>query len=359
VGSLLLFISALLQGCDYNDNALEVNLDKDIYLVATSKTRWTGVAVSQARLFACYPNMSSSHALSVVDLTDTTHVVPFPDLAWNTWLDEFNPADHFVSVQSVVVDKDDFLWVLDAANVQREGVYQGVLAGGAKLVKFDLQSNAMVQRIVFSDTVLKHNSYLNDVRIDPDRHKAYITDSNESALLVVDLITGHTRRILDDDPTTQSEHKILYVEGVPYKNAQGQYPQVGADGIALSTTHLYYRPLTGEGLYRIPLFALSDDMMTETELRATIEKMGDFPASDGMVFGFYDELYLTSIEENAIRAYGNGNYTRRVKQRDDLKWPDSFALGADGYLYFTTSQMHLQQPADPFKIFRFKVRVDR
>jgi len=358
-GSLLLFTFTLFAGCDYNDNALEVNLDRDILLVATSKIRWTGVAVSRTRRFACYPNWSADHSASVIDLTDTAHVVPFPDEAWNTWADDSNPADHFICVQSVVADKNDFLWVLDAANSQREGEYLGVLSGGAKLVKFDLQTSAVVQKIIFPDSVVKKNSYLNDVRIDEDRHMAYITDSNEGALLVVDLLQEHTRRVLDGDPSTQSENKILYVEGMPFKNAKGEYPQIHVDGIALNETHVYYRPLTGEGLYRIPKYVLNSDLMTETELRSHVEKLGSFPPSDGMMFGFYDELYLTSIEENAIRAYGNGNYTRLIKKRDDLKWPDSFSLGPDGYLYFTTSQLHLQQPAGPFKLFKIDVRHDR
>jgi len=358
-GFFLFFTFGLLAGCDYNDNALEVNLDRDILLVATSKIRWTGVAVSQTRTFACYPNASPDHAVSVVDLTDTAHVVPFPNAAWNTWVDDSNPADHFICVQSVVADKNNFLWVLDAANPQRDGNYLGVMNGGAKLVKFDLQTNSVAQKIIFHDSVIKKNSYLNDVRIDEDRHMAYITDSNEGALLVVDLLQEHTRRVLDGDPSTQSGNKILYVEGKPFKNAQGEYPQVHVDGIALNATHVYYRPLTGEGLYRIPKYALNSDLMKEGELRSHVEKLGDFPPSDGMLFGFYDELYLTSVEENAIRAYGNGNYTRLVKQRDDLKWPDSFSLGSDGYLYFTTSQLHRQQPAGPFKLFKVDVRHAR
>jgi len=358
-GFLFFSTLVLFAGCDYNDNALEVNLDRDILLVATSKARWTGVAVSKTRKFACYPNWSADHAVSVIDLTDTAHVMPFPNEAWNTWIDDSSPADHFICVQSVVADKNDFLWVLDAANPQRDGEYQGVMSGGAKLVKFDLQTNTVVQKIIFHDSVIKKNSYLNDVRIDEDRHMAYITDSNEGALLVVDLLQEHTRRVLGGHPSTQSENKILHVEGVPFKNAQGDYPQVHVDGIALNETHVYYRPLTGEGLYRIPKYVLNNDLMTEAELRSHVENLGSFPPSDGMIFGFYDELYLTSIEENAIRAYGNGNYTRLVKKRDDLEWPDSFSLGADGYLYFTTSQLHLQQPSGPFKLFKIDVRYDR
>ena len=357
-GSFLVFTFALFQSCDYNDSGLEVNLDRDILLVATSKMRWTGVAVSRTRRFACYPNWSADHSVSVIDLTDTAHVVSFPNETWNTWADDSSPADHFICVQSVVADKNDFLWVLDAANPQRDGEYLGVLSGGAKLIKFDLQTNTVVQKIIFPDSVIKRNSYLNDVRIDEDEHMAYITDSNEGALLVVDLLQENTRRVLYSDPSTQSENKILFVEEMPFKNANGEFPQIHVDGIALSETHVYYRPLTGEGLYRIPKYALNSEGMSEMELRWHVEKLGSFPPSDGMVFGFYDELYLASIEENAIRAYGHGNYTRLVKKRDDLKWPDSFSLGSDGYLYFTTSQLHLQRPTEPYKLFKIKVRQD-
>jgi sugar lactone lactonase YvrE len=354
----LVFLSAC--DCQNSVSADETNLDKNVELVATSTQRWTGLALSATgRLFVNYPNWSSDHTLSVAELvSNNSEVKPFPDVEWNEWTEGKDPVTHLIAVQSVFIDADNFLWILDTGNLQRDGIYQGVIPGGAKLIKVDLSTNAVVQTIVFNDPVIKPNSYLNDVRINEQRNAAYITDSNAGALIIVDLLSGTSRRILENDPSTKSENKILTVEGEPYRNQQGEYPIVHADGIALTNDHLklYWRSLTGEKLYSLETSALHDASLSDEMLGSRITTQGPFPPSDGMIFGFYNDLYLTSIEENAIRAYGGGNETRLVRQRKDFKWPDSFAIGPDGYLYFTTSQVHLTHPSESYKIFKFQIK---
>jgi len=352
----ILFFSA---GCEHGVSADETDLDKNIDLVATSDKQWTGVAVSaSSRLFVCYPNWSASHTFSVAELSNGSTALPYPDEEWNTWKEGLDPARHFICVQSVFIDRNDYLWILDPAYSERNGTYTGVVEGGAKLLKFDLKTNTLIQTIIFKEPVIKKTSYLNDVRIHEDKNMAYITDSGEGALIVVDLKTGTARRMLATLPVVKSENRTLVINGVPFVNEHGVPPMVHSDGIALnaSRTYLYWRPLTGESLYRISTDYISDPVYDDTALSRHIEHLGYFPPSDGMIFGFYNDLYLASVEDNAIRAYDHGNETRLVRQRDDLQWPDSFSVGADGYLYFTTSQMQIIDPVEPYKLFKIKIR---
>lgn len=326
----------------------------EIEEVASASRRWTGIAVSpSSRVFANYPNWSADHTLSVVELVNGNEV-PYPNEAWNAWMVETDPAAHFICVQSVFADRNNRLWVLDPANAQRNGEYLGVVPGGAKLVQIDLQTNSVVKTIVFEEPVIKRNSYLNDIRIDEDDNIGYITDSNEGALIVVDLASGKARRVLDADPSTKSENEIIEVEGTVYRNAQGEYPVVHADGIALSPdrAYLYWRALTAKSLYRIETRFLRDET-AEATLSTHVENLGTFPPSDGMIFGQDGKLYLTSIEENAVRVYEGGETAPLVVKDDRLKWPDSFAVGADGALYVTTSQIHIPDPGEPYRIFKF------
>jgi sugar lactone lactonase YvrE len=351
-----LMITVLTTACDDDDDEQD-GTSEQLTVVANSSTQWTGIAVSrEARVFANYPNWKEGHTVSVIETTDTTNMKPFPDQTWNQWKDGMNPAQHFICVQSVFVDHDNFLWVLDPANPQRMGEYLGVVPGGAKLVKIDLSTNAVVKTIVFSEPVIEKNSYLNDIRIDEGKQIGYMTDSNEGALVVVNLQTGAAWRKLALDPTTKSENRILRVEGSEVRNEQGEYVNFHSDGIALNPdrTFLYWRPINGESLYRISTAMLNNAETSDATLSENIEDLGDFPPSDGMIFGKDGRLYLTSIEENAVRALHEGDKASRiVVQSDDLKWPDSFAVGEDGTLYVTTSQIHIKNPEQPYRIFKF------
>jgi hypothetical protein len=76
-------------------------------------------------------------------------------------------------VQSVYVDPNDDLWIIDPAAPKM----QEVVKGGPKLVKVDLKTNQVAQNIPFDDDVAPKKSYLNDVRVDPKASVAFITDA--------------------------------------------------------------------------------------------------------------------------------------------------------------------------------------
>jgi len=343
--------------CVENENIDEPNLDKNIDVVASSTRPWTGVAVSSTgRVFVSYPNISDDHTYSVVELVDSTAVKPYPSLAWNSNLDEAKSENRFVAVQSLVVDEHDFLWVLDAGNIQRNGEYQGVIDGAAKLVKIDLHNNAVVQKIMLAAPVVKSPSYLNDIRMDEDKW-AYITDSNAGALIVVNLVTGEARRILENDPRTKSENRIIIIDNEPYRDQNGKYPEVHANGIALTPdkTELYWRPLTGTSLYKVNTSWLQASFTDEEIGRHIVTVASYLPPSDGMIFSPDAKLYFTSPEDHGIRVYDKDHGSRLVKKSADFQWPDSFSLSPDGYLYVTTSQRNIIHPTKPYRILKFKI----
>jgi sugar lactone lactonase YvrE len=89
------------------------------------------------------------------------------------------------------------------------------------------------------------------------------------------------------------------------------------------------------------------------KLEVEVENLGNFPPSDGMIFDKEGNLYMTSIEENAIRVY-DGKSSRIVARSKDFKWPDSFSVGADGAVYVSTSQQNIANPVEPYRILKFK-----
>src|ERR1051325_6025713 len=139
----------------------------------------TGVTVShQGRIFVNFPKWGDEVAFSVSEIRDGGEVVAYPDEAMNQ-TNPSDPAAALVSVQSVVVDPADRLWILDTGSP----MFQPTKYGGPKLVCVDLATDKVVKKILFSQDVALPTTYLNDVRFDLRRGSqgmAFITDSSQN-----------------------------------------------------------------------------------------------------------------------------------------------------------------------------------
>ena len=162
----------------------------------------TGVSVSASgRIFVNFPKWGDDVPATVVELRDGG-AVPYPDEAWNT-ADGVADRDALVSVQSIVVDPADRLWILDTGSP----MFAPTEVGGPKLVGVDLATDRVFAVIVLPREVALPTTYLNDVRFDLRRGEggvAYITDSADSGpngIIVVDLASGQSwRRLHEHSP---------------------------------------------------------------------------------------------------------------------------------------------------------------
>lgn len=334
----------------------------------------TGVTVSHTgRVFVNFPRWGDPVAFTVVEVKNGK-TVPYPDAAINR-LDRANAAKGLVSVQSVVVDPADRLWLLDTGSTE----FGPTLPGGPKLVGVDLKTDKVFRTIAFPPEVALKTTYLNDIRFDLRRGRAgvaYITDSSLSGpngLIVVDLDSGTSRRRLHDHPSTKPDRNFqAMVEGRPLMNRPKGGPPtpmtIGADGIAISHDgkHLYYCPLSSRRLYRVATDALLDANAEDEAVARSVEALEARGfASDGLESDAEGRLYLTDYEHNAIlRRSAQGDYETLVYDPRAL-WPDTLALATDGYLYFTANQLH-RQPGfhegrdlrqKPYVLFRVKVEA--
>ena len=329
-----------------------VAAEPTLEIIAESDRQWTGVAVTkEGRVFVNFPRWSPEVPVSVAEVLADGTLVPWPDEAWNSWAPDADPSTTFVCVQSVVADGMGSLWVLDPANAG----FQGVIPGGAKLVEIDAASAGVVQVIAFDGRIALPASYLNDVRIDHRHRAAYITDSGDGALIVVDLRTGVSRRVLDDHPSTAAEATVLTFEGNRWLLPDGSAPQVHADGIAYDRVgdFVYYQALTGRTLYRIAGGALRDPSLDEDTLAGMVETVAESGASDGLLWDGADGIFISAIEEDAIKRWSPEGGVETVIADPRIAWPDSFALGPDGGLFVTTSQIHRGlNPPDPYRVLR-------
>ena len=309
----------------------------------------TGVTVSEdGRIFVNFPRWTEDSPVSVAEVMEDGSITPYPNGEWNAWRnarkDEMTPNDHWVCVQSVVADGQGSLWVLDPA-APAQGF---VVAGGPKLVRVDLATNEVAETIAFDETVAPQGSYLNDVRFSPDGSHAYITDSGvKGALVVVDLESGESRRVLDGHPSTQVEKGVVVeADGEPLRRPDGRGVEFSADGIALSPDgeHLYWQAIKGGTLYRIPTDTLETAGLSGEDLSGQVEEFGENGVADGLLIGRESgDMYVTAPEENAVklRDLGEGatGTPTLLVQDERLRWPDTLAEGPDGTVYVTTSRI--------------------
>ncbi|MEA2586988.1 MAG: hypothetical protein QOF33_5073, partial [Thermomicrobiales bacterium] len=246
----------------------------------------TGVTVShQGRIFVNYPKWGDSVPFSVAELRDRREV-PYPSAEFNKARGR-DDAEHLVSVQSVIVDPIDRLWILDTGSP----LFQPTQYGGPKLVCVDLATDQVVQTILFPQDVALPTTYLNDVRFDlrrGDAGVAFITDSSQqgpNGIIVVDLSTGESWRRLHDHPSTKAEDLkdfLPTVEGRPFLEEQPDGTTkpgsaMGSDGIAISSdgARLYYCPLGSRRLYSVATDALIDRSLDDVAVAATVVDEGD------------------------------------------------------------------------------------
>jgi len=308
----------------------------------------TGVTVSHdQRIFVNFPRWGDSVPFTVAEIIDG-EAIAYPNIDINR-PDSLTPEQHFISVQSVVVDPANRLWVLDTGL----GLPPGT-PGAAKLVGIDLETDQISKIITFSNDVAPPGTYLNDVRFDLRRGQsgiAFITDSSPATgngIIVVDLSTGKSwRRLKGHESVIPVRGFVPIVEGRPLlirtPGGATRPFAVGSDGLALHADgeRLFYRPLSSRRLYSVSADALADRSVSDDSVAATVVDHGDIGfASDGLAADAEGRIYLTNYEDNAILIWHPDGTLETLVHDPRLLWPDTLCLALDGYLYVIANQLH-------------------
>lgn len=322
----------------------------------------TGVAVShRGRIFVCYPRWGDPVKATVAEIVHE-HEVPYPSATMNMNGKE-DPGNKLVSVQSVYVDPDDRLWLVDTGSVK----FGPVLPGGAKLVCMNLNNNEVLRTIPIKSPAIHETSYLNDIRFDLRKGKrgyAFLTDSTDkgpNGIVVVDLDTGESWRRLNNHPSTKADPNFIpVVEGEKLmqrpKSKPPQKLKMGADGIAISPdgVSLYYCPLISTHLYSVSVDALVDRSLTDEQVAATVKDLGEKGASDGLETDSERNLYFTDYQNNLIKSGPPSTNYDTIVKLDKQWWPDTLFVATDGFVYFTANQLQRQPMFHEGKDLRVK-----
>lgn len=293
--------------------------------------------------------------LRVVEVLDDGSVAPFPNQAWSS---EPNSAGTGLNtVLGLRSDENGVVWMLDRS----DGTGQP-----GKIVGWDTENDELYQVVYLPQPIIPTSPFLNDLAVDLDHNAIYITDTasgEDSALIVVDLLTGFSRRVLEGDVSTRPEDIPLIVDERVI-NLNGEPARIGANPITVDPNNewVYYAPMSGTSLYRIATEDLLDQSLSPTELSGRVERYGDKPICDGITVDNAGNVYITSITDNAIGVVDEtGTYQTLYQDDQLLSWTDGMAFGADDYIYVTVSQLQNSPPLNngendfepPFYLVRF------
>ena len=312
----------------------------------------TGVTVShQGRIFVNFPKWGDEVLFTVAEVRDGRPVA-YPNEAINR-PDSGNSAATLVSVQSVVIDPADRLWILDTGSP----LFQPTQHGGPKLVCVDLASNRVVKTILFPQDIALPTSYLNDVRFDLRRgaegmasSPTHPTGARMGSLWWIwhpvkaggACMTILRRRPRDCKAFSRLSRGVLCwsASRMARSGRSSRWARMGSPsartGHACTTC-----PLASRRLYSVATDALADRWLDEVAVATTVADEGDRGgASDGLESDAAGHLYSTNYEHNAILRRDADGKWETVVYDPRLLWPDTLSVAADGYLYVTANQLH-------------------
>jgi sugar lactone lactonase YvrE len=272
------------------------------------------------------------------------------------------PSAGFADYQSVLalrIDRQNRLWALD---------YAGYGRGQPRIFAFDLATDREVHRYDFPSDVAGFLSMLNDFQVSPDGGTIYIAEASPirqtPAIVVYDVAARTSRRLLEGQPSLRPQGYVIQAPGRDMVVLGIYALHIGIDTIALDRAGewLYYGPVNGARLYRVPAASLRDATLASDALASRIEDFGPKPISDGASTDDAGTVYLTDPEHSAVHAIGADRTLRTIVKDDRLRWPDGLSFGPDGWLYVTCSSLHhvlfvsgaTMRAHAPYHIFRFR-----
>ena len=293
--------------------------------------------------------------LRVVEVMDDGSVAAFPNEVWSS---EPNPNGvGFHTVLGLRSDENGVVWMLDRSPGEGQP---------GKIVAWDSINEELEQVIYLPKPIIRDNPFLNDLAVDPEHHAIYITDTatgDDSALIVVDLNTGFSRRVLEGDRATRPEDIDMIIDERTI-TLGGEPAKVGVNPITIDPDNqwVYYASMSATSLYRIATRDLLDESLSSEDLSSKVQRYGDKPICDGITVDGAGNVYITSITDNAIGVVDpSGEYRTLYQDHQLLSWTDGMAFSKDNYVYVTVSQLQNSPPLNngksafqsPFYLVRF------
>lgn len=315
------------------------------------------------RLFLVAQPAEPAKTPQVIEVRDG-RPVPYPDAAWNGWTPGNDGARRFVGVNSLRIGPDGALWAVDRGG---PGIGKPLAPRGVKLMRIDPATN-QVARVHDLGAVTSPWSFVDDVRFN-GRH-AYLTDAGQPGLIVLDLDTGHGRRVLEGHASTIAQTPLV-AEGKVVRDPQGDPVNIHANQLEISPdgAWLYYQPASGR-LSRIATRYLDDTRLDPDTLAKHVERFADTPSTGGTAIDADGTIYVSDTDQSRIIAVSSAGKVTTLIENPRLAWVDAMWIDDRGDLLMPAAQLNrtaglnggvdgLRQPITLYKLAIGKKGVRR
>ncbi|KAM3425705.1 hypothetical protein BST61_g7642 [Cercospora zeina] len=192
----------------------------------------------------------------------------------------------------------------------------------------------------------RSNSLLDDVRFNLDAGKAYLTDAGSPGLIVLDLASGLSRRVLETVPGVTTGATPVSAEGHYLTSPEGNLQFIHADQLEVSPDGkwFYFQPANG-GLSRIKTKYLDQaffntSLAGNNGLAAYVEPVALTPSTGGTAIDSNGVIYVSDTDEQRILTI-SANGTKAVLVQDPRRlWVDAMWITADGKLWMPAAQLN-------------------
>ncbi len=263
------------------------------------------------------------------------------------------------TVLSMRIDRQNRLWLLDYGNHGRETT---------QLVAIDIATLRVVHHFEFPSEVAGLGSHLNDFQVSHDGTRIYIANASilgkSPSIIVYDVVNQVAEIVIADHDSVEADKYIPVVEGEKMLIFGVFAVRPGVDSIALDREEkwLYFAPVTDTHMHRIRVSDLNNQQLTIEERNAKVEAFALKTMSDGITTDDAGNIYISDLEHSAITQLTPDGKLKTLYQDTQLRWPDGFSFGPDGWLYVTASalQFVIAKPDQyiaekgPYQIFKLQ-----
>ena len=339
-------------------------IEAPLDIVLQSDTVANGIATTRdGRIFLPFSRIDGSAGPQVVEWKDGKPV-PFPDAAkstddWNGWKTGDDPAKAFVHVNALRIGPEGALWIVDTG---APGFGNPKLPHGPKIVKIDLATGKVV-RVYDLDGATGDKSFIDDIRFHGPL--AYITDAGMPGVIVLDLASGATRRVLDGDASTTAQRAMTGDDHVMH-GPDGKPIRIHADQLEVSPDgkFFFYQPASGP-MSRIATRYLDDTKIDAKQLAKHVTTFAKTPSTGGTAIDADGTIYVSDVDHHRILAIKADGSKSIIVEDKRLLWVDAMWIDDAGFLYMPAAQLDRMAPFNggiskvqyPIFVYKTKIRV--
>ncbi|KAK5127419.1 hypothetical protein LTR85_006758 [Meristemomyces frigidus] len=341
--------------------------DPRIEIALTLEHPVNGISTTPAgRLFILYARVDGSTGPQVAEYNRTTNTsTAYPNEQWNSYTNRSDPATHLIRTNSQRIGPDGNLWLVDTGSPSFGAPV--ILPNGPKLVVVNLTTNEVCRVYNMGNATLS-SSLLDDVRFNPASNMAYLTDAGAPGIIILNLGTGDTRRVLVDDPSTSAympvsaEGKLLHATGGAFEHIYADQHEVSPDG-----KWYYYQPSNG-GMSMIETKYLDLAFYNSTLAQVLSQYRQPYahtPSTGGTAIDADGNTYVSDTDsQRIITVHPNGTMTLLV-QDPRLLWVDAMWIDTQKRLWMPAAQLNRGTPFNngtsyvvpPLRVFTIDIGI--